>query len=438
MSEEKKYKNYTATDIEKYHKGLLSSKEMNELERAALNDPFLADALEGYAATNVNVSADLSELEKRLEERTSDKKIVSIDSSKSSFQWWKVAAAVIVLGGAGYLTYQFSTGNQNKEVAKQIENKNPDYVVPKNDSAVSTKVSSDTVNNLNIQNDLAKATSQKKKLSKPGLDSDKVKKQVTIETHNAAAGNLDYKSQTDSVNNSEIARYSTPLAVEKRKAGNNKNDLQGLAAKKESLEDDQFKTNYFRGRIADENNNPLPFANITNTKDNVGTYADAHGNFTLISPDSVLDVQVRSVGFENNVARLKNNVTSNNIVLQDNKAAPDKIISFRRPDTSRLRKNNVQFEELEPADGWNNYNTYMANNINLPEDVKRKPAEIGQVELSFDVNENGEPVNIKVEKSLCQKCDEEAIRLIKQGPKWKKKNKKAKRITITVPFDNLH
>jgi hypothetical protein len=47
----------------------------------------------------------------------------------------------------------------------------------------------------------------------------------------------------------------------------------------------------------------------------------------------------------------------------------------------------------------------------------------------------GEPVNIKVEKSLCKECDEEAKRLIRQGPKWKLKKKKNNRVTVTVPFE---
>jgi len=94
LSEEKKYKNYTAADIEKYYRGLLSPKEMNELEQAALDDPFLADALEGYEATAENISSDLSELKNKLEEKISDQKVISIAPSGRSFKWWKVAAAV--------------------------------------------------------------------------------------------------------------------------------------------------------------------------------------------------------------------------------------------------------------------------------------------------------------------------------------------------------
>src|SRR5262245_14319280 len=94
---------------------------MNELEKAALDDPFLADALEGYAASAVNISSDLSELKKKLEERVSDTKVVSITSG-SSFKWWKVAAAVIILGGLGYFTFQLSRSSNN-EVAVKYEPK---------------------------------------------------------------------------------------------------------------------------------------------------------------------------------------------------------------------------------------------------------------------------------------------------------------------------
>src|SRR5216117_124873 len=76
MSEEKKYRIYSAADIEKYHRGLLSPKEMHEMEKAALDDPFLADALEGYGAVNVNAAADIEELEKKLEQRVSGGKVI--------------------------------------------------------------------------------------------------------------------------------------------------------------------------------------------------------------------------------------------------------------------------------------------------------------------------------------------------------------------------
>src|SRR5947207_3379207 len=153
MSEEKKYKNFTAADIERYHKGLLSPDEMHEVEKAALDDPFLADALEGYGGASTNAAADLSELEKKLQQRISGSKEISIAPIRNSFKWWKVAAAVVLVGGLGFLTFRLSTSTNNKSIATSDEKKsNPAGVAPVVDSTrsttkkidiVSTKISAD-------------------------------------------------------------------------------------------------------------------------------------------------------------------------------------------------------------------------------------------------------------------------------------------------------
>ena len=123
MSEEKKYHTYTVLDIEKYQKGLLSAKEMHELERAALDDPFLADALEGYGSVAVDASADLLELEKKLEERVSEAKVIPITKRRGGFVWWRAAVAIVFIAGAGLFLYKFAFQKSNKEVAKFDEKK---------------------------------------------------------------------------------------------------------------------------------------------------------------------------------------------------------------------------------------------------------------------------------------------------------------------------
>ena len=441
MSEEKKYRNYTSGDIEKYHRGLLSSKEMNELEKAALDDPFLADALEGYGSTSVNAGADLSELEKKLEERIKGAKVIRMAAaSRNSFKWWKAAVAIVIIGGLGFFTYKFSTDRNNsvaklediksiEPAAKPIIDSNK-LIVPETTSVSSSIKPLKTVR-----------TASKEKKSDSSIS-------VATDINSFAASSMRPETLTDSYyktknkDSIKLNENSTGYSDAFDKNAKFKKEsraVAGLAATpQKEMPGEQRKINFFQGRVVDANNNPLPFANITNTRDNVGTYADARGNFTLISPDSVLDVQVRSVGFTNNLTRLRNNISINQVTLQDDKTIPDRIISYQKQDTIRSRTANMKFEEPEPADGWTNYSAYLANNIKMPDDLKKKPSNNGQVQLSFEVNQNGEPVDIKIEKSLCRKCDEEAIRLIREGPKWKKKNKKAKRVTVTVPFDDNH
>jgi len=435
MAEEKKYRKYSAGDIEKYHKGLLSQKEMHEIERAALDDPFLADALEGYANPSINISADISELQKKLNEKIKGTTIVSLSPARSSFKWWKAAVAVIILGGAGLLMFRILTNKRDNKVALlEKKDKTLPVTIPVGNSP------KEDANQKSIVMDTGATSTAKTIRAKKSLPKSPIVKNdsgdVTSADITSPSAGLFATGATDSIRgetNSVSLSTATKKSLRNDEVGNEQ-IRSFLSAKKANAFANQQKLNYFKGHVVDPNNNPLAFANVTSTRYNVGTYADAQGNFTLVSADSVLDVQVRSVGFENNFSRLKNNLTTNKIILQDDKTAPDRVLSYNKPDSARFRNGSMKAEEPEPADGWTNYNTYLANNLNVPSELQ--PAQDkGQVKLSFDVNDKGDPVNIKVEKSLCEKCDEEAVRLVKQGPKWKKKNKNAKRVNVFVPFD---
>ena len=56
-------KQYSLTDIEQYLQGKLSPAAMHDLEKAALQDSFLADAIDGYGSTDLSaVKDDLAEI----------------------------------------------------------------------------------------------------------------------------------------------------------------------------------------------------------------------------------------------------------------------------------------------------------------------------------------------------------------------------------------
>jgi hypothetical protein len=59
---------YNAQDIFRYHSGKMSSDEQHALEKAALDDPFLFDAMEGFAS-NPDAETCIPELNKRLLQR---------------------------------------------------------------------------------------------------------------------------------------------------------------------------------------------------------------------------------------------------------------------------------------------------------------------------------------------------------------------------------
>ena len=75
-----KNKIYTPADFERYHAGTMPANEMYELEKAALEDPFFADALEGYTYTS-SFKNDVAELRERLNEKRKKKNGFSISSA---------------------------------------------------------------------------------------------------------------------------------------------------------------------------------------------------------------------------------------------------------------------------------------------------------------------------------------------------------------------
>ncbi len=480
MATDNNIKNFTAADIEKYHKGLLSAKERHELEKAALDDPFLADALEGYAFAGINYSADIEDLKKRIAEKVEAGKVIAMKpGGQSSFPWLRAAALVIIIAGAGLLAKQFIFTNRSKNNIAQAETKksgetklndtantvaitsgtdtlktkagtfavpvnqnNSSFVFTPKDSTPANTISKDaggqgneTTGDVTVSRNATQPV-----VSAPVKIDDEKINQLKVPAGNAGKNGITKEEIKDKIeinNKKDIERDEVKGLVSAQPEDRQNNRAVASSRKLMEEQNPRQATNTFRGRVTDANNVGLPFARVYNPADNnAGTYTDVAGNFNLTYPDSVLNVQVKSVGFENTNVQLRNSVANNQVILQDDKSLSEVVISNQKPNaTARSREANKTLEEPEPADGWDNYDTYLSNNLNVPEEIRTKQNPSGQVQVSFEVDKNGNPINIKVEKSLCKKCNQEAIRLIKDGPKWKR-NAKNGRTTVTISFDS--
>ncbi|MBL0357031.1 MAG: TonB family protein [Chitinophagaceae bacterium] len=69
----------------------------------------------------------------------------------------------------------------------------------------------------------------------------------------------------------------------------------------------------------------------------------------------------------------------------------------------------------------------------MPNEAKAKNIH-GEVEVFVQLKSNGEVSQVKVAKPLCTECDAEAIRLVKEGPKFELKNNKTKKVKVKVKF----
>jgi len=123
MKEEKNDIIYSAEYIRKYLNGQLSGPEMQALEKAALEDPFLADAIEGleeFKNHPVSFESGIADLQKRLALRVGKrdrKKLTAI-----LFSRWQIAASVIlVLGTAVFSVVYLGNRSDCGDLAKTTQ-----------------------------------------------------------------------------------------------------------------------------------------------------------------------------------------------------------------------------------------------------------------------------------------------------------------------------
>jgi hypothetical protein len=407
----------------------MNAAEMHAFERAMMDDPMLADAVDGYQPLigKRDIDADLAALKTKFNSKKENGKVIT-----GFFRPWMSVAAGLVIVLAAVLFYR----NQNQATSADIvavkEQKQEDTVPVVKETVVdSTTVA---INEPKPVQDIA-VTPKVLPLKK----SKQAKDNAALTENQSDFSKAETAAAPPVLNEVVIAPPSPKPAA----AFEKKNE-----ALKYSTDQSEVKTraklptlNKFTGVVVDENNNPLPFANITEVKSRVGTYADAKGNFTMIAADSVINIETRSVGYSNANVLLRNN-EQQKIVLKDEAVTAgtptrDQLFERSRNRTS-VMKEEVTEMESEPADGWDKYSTYVLNNLRTPDinDKRRfKESQLQkEVELSFDVNPDGSIANVKVERSNCSTCNTEAIRLIKEGPKWKSKTGKKERARFTVQF----
>ena len=71
----------------------------------------------------------------------------------------------------------------------------------------------------------------------------------------------------------------------------------------------------------------------------------------------------------------------------------------------------------QPTIGRKAFRKYLKESLVHPSDKDCARAK-GKVILTFRVDKEGRPQDITVKKGLCASADEEAIRLIEEGPDW--------------------
>ncbi len=410
-----KNKIYTAADFERYHSGTMPANEMHELEKAALEDPFLADALEGYAYTS-SFKNDVAGLKERLNEKRKKKKVFSISSFAQS-GWWRIAALLIIIMGAGYFFYRLNYKEKENILAKNVMKPS----LEKMDTTILLKNNSTkTNNNVAFENRQLSNDEEKKKITLSPLKS--------LTKNQTFADNKNITMPSPSVAERSNQDYSDSIKFN-LKSG--KNDKQALL---------QYS---LKGKVTDEKGNPLASATVKNKSKNQATVTDTAGRFLLPSADSNMTVIVSVIGYETKKVTLQKDKEP---VIAMNKsnanfdafAVTSSVQNKKLMDTTSVYQElnsktaGIEIKKLPTLSLANNekFNQYLNENTQPVYDENNEKLK-GEVLLSFTINKKGRPHNIKIVKSSCKDCETEAIHLLENGPDWIGEKQKKKTVLIT-------
>jgi hypothetical protein len=235
MAEPSTHINYSFEDIKRYLQGKMSVAEMHAMEKAALQDAFLADAIDGFTKADfITTKQHLNEINTKLSKEKSTSKIVALNKGT---QWLRIAAFIIMLVGAGVIvSYFFRSSNQTQQVAqikKQTANKN----------AISdTMTKSQSVSPLKQDTSFI-TTQQKKTKAKPtqqnpgNLAAEKNNKQ-----QGEAATTMMASRSTVPAQQKETASIALSNAAAPNITNNSVQDITGLSMKKINLPSDTVNT----------------------------------------------------------------------------------------------------------------------------------------------------------------------------------------------------
>ncbi|MDB5198405.1 MAG: hypothetical protein JWO92_368 [Chitinophagaceae bacterium] len=395
---------YTAADFDRYHSGQMSEGEMHALEKAALQDPFLADALEGYAYTDA-ATKDITGLKEKLFSKKKKRNVFAIISKQNT--WMRIAALFILIAGMGYLAYQLNFNKGNNALAKKEDS--PKLI----DTAEQNIVSKTDSLLLNEKKDIA--------INTPITKGNSVSKNV-ITTEPELSHNETLETPAELLRDRNLRKSTMPNAP---KDFSFSRDMKVL-----------------KGKLVDSLGKPVSYATVKDKNTKTATLSDSGGRFMLTANDSSLTATISKVGYKTKEKILNDKTEQVIVVENDNRALNEVAVTALGTQRQKQLRSAPKLEGKvqgiavdntisEPINGWKKFNEYILANINIPEDENGNNYK-GKVVLSFEINTKGHPKKIKVEESLCTPCDEEAGRLLIQGPKWK--YVKDKRPVVTIQF----
>lgn len=409
--------NYSAEQILKYLRGEMLGPEMHAIEKAALEDPFLSEAIDGYRNALQEKTPEQILQDVKVEKQKISDKFLLQDNNNTKVRrltWLKYAAAAAVILVSGYFIFRPPPVRDNERLA-MTEKKQP---APTQDTMK------------------ANSTSPKEDATAPRKEEKPGDKRADINKNNEVPRAQESKQIVKKAQKKEI---NTPRILSDKVSGlaveNKEKSLQETASLYTTV-NRPVEIHSFSGQVLSNEMKPLGRARINLPEKEHAFVTDESGNFSLLSKDTSLNVVVSAYGYEQKSYFLKPTLTANKIVLdtvpngrlrKENIKPADTEILMEPPADSTA--SGIVFQNAAPVTGWVAFQEYINKNKK-----KLDSTYSGTVTISFIVWKDGRMTHFKIEHSLSAARDKEALNLIKNGPAWRVEKGMEARAYVSISF----
>ena len=414
-----------------YIRGLRKGKEAHRLERESMQDPFLADAMDGYNQVEGNHEQRIEKLRMQVSAHSAKKK------STYAITWSIAACLIIGFGISSYFLFLKKSMTDEVFIAEEsVSIKLAEPAAPPTPAIPATPTVPATP-----QKEIALATTKVKTDSTPiseitARQADKKDMIAEIQTTSQPQG-------------APVAAVPMMEEVSEETAA-----LQEVVATIDTFESESDKkmklakvatilpqNNMIKGRLTDGKGEPLIGASVTYKGTNIGTITNMNGEFSLVKKDDKKRLTAEYIGYDPVEIQVDTSRTML-IAMNENKQALNEVVvvgygakknkkSTTLGSDAKVKEQTEKEITLQPVIGKRSYQKYLKEHLVRPTDEKCAQVK-GKVVLTFLINKEGRPFYIKVKESLCESADKEAIRLIQEGPDWIYGNKL---VEVTVKFE---
>lgn len=370
-----------------YIRGARKGKEAHRLEKEAMRDPFLADALEGYSCVGNGADEQIEELRRRIRARAVRKRNHAVV--------WSIAASLLigVCIGSYFLFQEKPLSDEARMAMEQAVHPKPlsVYEEEKKDELAEAVIKDSAGPSKKLISE-----NKKKKMLAPSSEVPQVMTQELMEE--ALEATIDDR----------------PSAMDKKMV------MRASVANDSSFNTKVAVVGKVRGKVTDPSGEPLVGATVRVKGTNQGTISDENGDFTL-KTDGNRELSVDYIGYESVI--LPADTTKDLLIAMNvDDATLDEVVvvgygSQPKSSVTGAIMSLKMSGTPQPSIGRKAFRRYLKENLVHPSDKECARAK-GKVILTFRVDKDGRPESISVKKGLCASADKEAIRLIEEGPDW--------------------